>query len=239
MVITDRVKNKVFTEYMDTKLFTAKIEYEAIAFIKHCFGQRFGNLYRSDAPDIQDKNCAWGIEVVKVITENDGRLEGEVAQYLRGTEENNEPIRQKYARRIERDGGKVSDRWVLFPVRSDTDEKNIFQDAMRRKLDKLPQYKKQGFKYMGIYMLYDRPIAFGTSIERKEWLEEVQAEYAEKYDIAIVLYQDDTSWRISLYDFKSDKISDNKISNSMANYIGNLGRMTAEGEVKQDDPEWI
>ena len=89
MVRTDRVNNKLFTAYMDTKLCKAKIECEAIAFIKYMFGERFGKLFRSDAPDLQDENGVWGIEVVKVVTESDGRLEGETTQYLRATKEAN------------------------------------------------------------------------------------------------------------------------------------------------------
>ena len=237
--MTDRVNSKIFTTYMDTKLYTAKIEYEAIAFIKYIFGERFGKLFRADAPDIQDENGVQGIEVVKVVTESDGRLEGEVAQYLRATKEANFSVQSKYAPKIERDGGKISKHGVTFSLQSNAKERRIFQEAIKRKLEKLPKYKANGYKNMGIYMLYECPISFGTSSERKEWLDEVQAEYAEKYDIVIVLYQDDISWRISFYDFNTDDILDVEISNDIVNYIGKLGRMTAEGEVKQDDPEWI
>ena len=239
MVRTDRVNNKKFTTYMDTKLFTSKIEYEAIAFIKYIFGERFGTLFHSDAPDIQDKNGVWGIEVVKVVSESDGRLEGESNQYLRATEEANLLAQNKYAKKIERDGGKILNRAVMFSLQSDVKEKYIFQEAIKRKLAKLPKYKEKGYKHMGIYMLYECPISFGNANERKEWLDEVQSEHKEKYDIAIVLYQDDISWRISLYDFSTDEIMDKEINNDIVNYIGKLGRMTAEGEVKQDDPEWI
>ena len=239
MVMTDRVNDKIFTTYMDTKLYTAKIEYEAIAFIKYIFGERFGKLFRSDAPDIQDENVVWGIEVVKVVTESDGRLEGEAAQYLRATKEYNLSVQSKYAPKIERDGGRISKYGVTFSLQSDVKERYIFQEAIKRKLEKLPQYKGKGYKHMGIYMLYECPISFGNANERKEWLDEVQAKYAEKYDIAIVLYQGDISWRISFYDFSTDDILDVEISNDVVNYIGKLGRMTAEGEVKQDDPEWI
>lgn len=239
MVRTDRVNDKNFTTYMDTKLYTAKIEYEAIAFIKYIFGERFGILFRSDAPDIQDKNGVWGIEVVKVVTESDGRLEGESTQYLRATEEANLLVQNKYAKKIERDGGNIVNFGVMFSLQSDAKEKYIFQEAIKRKLEKLPKYKEKGYKHMGIYMLYECPISFGNANERKEWLDAVQSEHKEKYDIAIVLYQDDISWRISLYDFSTDEIIDKKLDNGIVNYIGKLGRMTAEGEVKEDDPEWI
>ena len=239
MVITDRVKNKKFTEYMDVKLYTAKIEYEAIAFINCFFSERFGKLYRADAPDIQDENGEWGIEVVKVVSENDGRLEGETARYLRAIKENNKLEQQKYSQKIERDGGTVIGGMVMMAVRSDADEKSIFQNSMQRKLDKLPQYKNKGFKSMSLYMFYESPITFGTPRDRQEWLAAAQDNYVDKYDIAIVVYQDDASWRISFYDFNSDEISDLKISDEIVNYIGKLGRMTAEGEVKQDDPEWL
>lgn len=239
MVITDRVKNKKFTNYMDVKLYTAKIEYEAIAFINYFFGERFGKLYRADAPDIQDENDEWGIEVVKVVSENDGRLEGETARYLRAIKENNETEQQKYAQKIERDGGTVIGDMVMMAVRSDADEKGVFQNSIQRKLDKLPQYKNKGFKLMGLYMFYESPITFGTPHDRQEWLVAAQDNYVDKYDIAIVVYQDDVSWRISFYNFEFGEFSDQKISDDIVNYIGKLGRMTAEGEVKQDDPEWL
>lgn len=237
--MTDRVKDKIFTTYMDTKLYTAKIEYEAIAFIKYIFGERFGKLFRSDAPDIQDENSVWGIEVVKVVTESDGRLEGEATQYLHATKDANLSVQNKYAQKIERDGGKISKCGVMFSLQSDAKERYIFQEAIKRKLEKLPKYKGKGYKYMGIYMLYECPISFGNANARKEWLDEVQAEYTENYDIAIVLYQDNRSWRISFYDFSANETLDKEIGNYIVNYIGKLGRMTAEGEVKPNDPEWI
>lgn len=239
MVITERVKNKVFTTYMDTKLYTAKIEYEAIAFINYAFANKFGVLRHSDAPDIQDENGVWGIEVVKVVSENDGRLEGEVSQYFRAKEENNYTKVQSNISKIERDGGKLINSGVMFPLQTDKKEKFIFQNAIRHKLEKLPQYKSKGFQHIGIYMLYDNPIAFGNYQERKQWLDEVQKEYEEKYDMAVVLYQDEKSWRISYYDFSTNNAIDKEISNDIANYVGKLGRMTAEGEVKENDPEWI
>ena len=239
MVITDRVKNKVFTTYIDTKLYTAKIEYEAIAFINYAFANKFGVLRHSDAPDIQDENGVWGIEVVRVVSENDGRLAGEVSQYFRAKEENNNSRVQSNISKIERDGGKLINSGVMFPLQSDKKEKFIFQNAIRRKLENLPKYKSNGFQHMGIYMLYENPIAFGNSQERQEWIEEAQEEYSEKYYVALVVYQDSKSWRISCYDFSTNNIIDKEISNEIANYIGKLGRMTAEGEVKENDPEWL
>lgn len=243
MVINDKVRNKVWTERIDSKLDTKSWENQALAILKYFFPVVFADLYSSDAPDIQDRRMVWGIEVVRVGSEEESRLLGEIYQYYNGKEDHDETKAEKYKVKILRDGGSFTNEGgVEVPLTSSSIEKSEFKDAMLKKLAKLPEYKEKGFAHMGLFMIHNiTPLQFLEPKEIREWLDSVQEDSPNKYDRVFVLDWDNDKQlnRLVTMDFESGELEIKHIPASIMMDCVRYGRLAAEGGISSDEPIWI
>lgn len=95
-----------------------------------------------------------GIEVTEAVTKEEAQIEGEFVKYrLESSLEEKERRKQL----IENNGAKVDELGLTYPVKNSDSEKLIFQDAVRKKMEKLASYRRQGFEKVGLFVFYDEP----------------------------------------------------------------------------------
>jgi hypothetical protein len=242
MVINDKVKSKVWTERIDKHLITKSWENQALAILKYFFPSLLSDLFVSDAPDIQDRKKIWGIEVVRVILEEEGRLFGEMNQYFNSLQDHDDTKAKKYREKIIRDGGVFTETGIRVPLTSTYDEEDRFQYIFRKKLAKLTEYKKHGYINMGLFMFHNEiPIQFVEPIERMEYLDAIQHRYSDKYHWAFIVDWDNSAQlnRLTVINFENSKLEIKHIPSSIMMDCVRYGRLAAEGGISADEPIWI
>lgn len=71
---------------------------------------------------------------------------------------------------------------LSYPVKNSESEIVTFQNAIRKKMEKLSLYRSRGFKTLGLFIFYDEP-PIPIKIELlKECFDQVLNEYNDKYD---------------------------------------------------------
>ena len=156
------------------------VEYLALNILQYCYKGTYDGFEVQDAPDICDENKLVGIEVTEAVTGEQAQIEGEFVKY-RLESKLEEKERRKQI--IENNGAKLDELGLTYPVKDGDDEKIIFQNAIKKKMEKLVEYRKHGFKKIGLFVFYDEP-PIPISLETlKNYFDEVLNEYDDKYDI--------------------------------------------------------
>lgn len=156
------------------------VEYLALSILQYCYEGTYDGFEVQDAPDISDENKSVGIEVTEAVTSKQAQIEGEFVKY-RLESKLEEKERRKQI--IENNGAKLDELGLTYPVKDSDDEKLIFQYAIKKKMEKLAEYRKQGFKEIGLFVFYDEP-PIPISLEAlKNCFDEVLNEYNDKYDM--------------------------------------------------------
>ena len=138
-----------------------------------------------DAPDISDENRLVGIEVTEAVTKEEAQIEGEFVKYRL---ESSLVEKERRKQLIENNGAKVDEMGLTYPVKDSDSEKLIFQDAVRKKMEKLASYRRQGFEKVGLFVFYDEPPIPIRLEELKNCFDEVLNEYRDKYDVIYFVY---------------------------------------------------
>lgn len=156
------------------------VEYLALSILQYCYEGTYDGFEVQDTPDISDVNKSVGIEVTEAVTSKQAQIEGEFVKY-RLESKFEEKERRKQI--IENNGTKLDELGLTYPVKDSDDEKLIFQYAIKKKMEKLTEYRKQGFKEIGLFVFYDEP-PIPISLEAlKNCFDEVLNEYEDKYDM--------------------------------------------------------
>jgi len=156
------------------------VEFLALGILQYCYGNTYDGFNVYDAPDIRDENKLIGIEVTEAVTKEEAQIEGEYAKY-RMESKLEEKKRRKQI--IENNGAKIDELGLTYPVKDSDSEKLIFQDAIKKKMEKLESYRKQGFEKIGLFVFYDEaPIPIRLE-ELKDCFDKVLHRYDDKYDI--------------------------------------------------------
>lgn len=156
------------------------VEFLALRILQYCYDDTYVRFKVYDAPDIRDENKLIGIEVTEAVTKEEAQIEGEFVKYrLESRLEEKERRKQI----IESNGAKVNQLGLTYPVKDSYSEKMIFQDAVRKKMEKLELYRRQGFEKLGLFVFYDEPPIPIRLEELKYYFDEVLNEYRDKYDV--------------------------------------------------------
>ena len=232
MKIPDEIRNKMFERPLSPGLWKTSTEYTALALLKFCEGEPYRFMRHADAPDLQDLNRNVGIEVTEAITKEQAQVNGEFVKLS----ESNDPNEKDKSRQIILDRGvDLPDDWMMvFPPVSAADEKHIVLNAFESKLDKATVYRRKGFSQLGLFIYIEKPIFNDTRAYGYKWLSSAQADRTDKYDFVYLGYRDG----LLLFDFTIKKCKDYHIPTMDMVSLQHLGRMTAEGEIKDDDPIW-
>lgn len=232
MELTDSIKNKRFESVLDTHLWKTSNEYTALAALKFCYGEKYKDLIKSEAPDFQDLKNSVAIEMTDSVTPTDAQTAGEFTRIgLAKTEEE----KLKRRKKIEKNGAKMlMNGMMTWPIRDPKTEQRELLLTFSKKLKKLPEYHKRGFKKIGLLIYHEKPPFDETLQECDKWLTEAQSASDMKYDFVYLFHIEG----ILFYDFCSGEKTHVVISHEDRYALGNLGRMAAEGEIKDDDPIW-
>lgn len=175
-----------FTKPLDSYLFAKYDEQMALLILQHCYPGTYSSLCLSDAPDLQDIDKSIGIEVTRMISQSEAQIEGEYTKYCFGKKGETET--QLCRQKIEKNGGKVNEYSVTFPTKTSKDEKNDLQNAIRSKMAKLDDYRKSGFRSLGLFVLYEQPLIPIGLDELKSWFDDAISQYEVQYDSIFLSY---------------------------------------------------
>ena len=175
------------------------VESLALGLLQHCYGDAYADFYVYDAPDIQDKDKLTGIEVVEAIGYEEAQIEGEFTKFrLHSSIKDKE--RSKHI--IEHNGAKIEEYGISYPIKYSNDERLIFQNAIRKKMEKLALYKSRGFEKIGLFVFYNEPPIPIKIEELKKCFDDVLDEYRDKFDFMYFGY----SCGLIYYDISKDDI---------------------------------
>ena len=113
-------------------------------------------------------------------------------------------------------------------------EKYFFQESIRRKMKKFPQYRIK-FERTGLAILLpDIPTSYAEN-HFSEWISECQVEPENMYDFVYVI-----SHRFCIYyDVHTNTTEKRSLKENESRSLATIGRMTAEGKLTLEDTEWL
>lgn len=234
MELTDAIRNKHFENVLDTHLCKTSNEYASLAALKFCYGEKYRNLKHAEAPDFQDKKNSVGIEVTDSITQKDAQ---NLSEFVKFAQAKNDKERNKCKYKIIKNGAKLNgDGSMMTHLARDFENmRDEIIVAFSQKLKKVASYREKGFKHIGILIYHEKPIFSDIEQQLSKWLEETQKGCIYKFDFVYIFHLDG----ILFYDFATGELNSVSISHKDRQALSNLGRMAAEGEVKDDDPIWL
>ena len=230
---TEIVQNKKFEAAIKPCLLKHSQEYRVLATLRYLYPTNFDEMITGESPDLQDCVNGIGIEVTAAVNENDMKVSRAFSELYQGKPKDIE--RRKNT--IESSGYSfvpLMDEKVAIATSGTADgEKHFFQESIRRKIEKLEQYRAR-FKRMGLAILLpETPTSYAEN-HLSEWISEILDESANLFDFVYVI-----SHRFCLYYDAQAKITEkSSITQDESWLLATIGRMTAEGELSITDIEW-
>lgn len=227
MHLRDEIRNYKVTTALSPELIKTSREYKALAVLKYSFPERFSKLQKSEAPDLQEPDGELAVEVTWGGSPRDALISGESVKYSHAkTKAEKERIRRK----IRKNGGDRDDISTSYPVgTSGGDKKNVIE-AFRKKLKKVDNYR-QSFLRIGLAIIIDIPLFLIDDSDWGNWLSDINND---RFEFVALIH-----WSgVDIYDFKTGEYSKQRISREDMDALKRLGRMAAEGKIKDDDPVW-
>ena len=233
MELTDRIKNRSYSKSLDSHLWKTYQEFLCLAVLKYVFGNEFQSFHHADAPDLQDQNNRVGIEVTQAIEPKDAQTSGE---HIRFFESDNKNVRAKSRSKIESNGGMLFENGVLVTKTKTAKEiEDTIVGAYTRKCAMIPEYQKNGFHTLGLCIYHQEHLSSDIQKQCFSWLKDARNESTPQYNFAIIVH----FMGVMIFDFIIGEMKSYEIEEDVMDTLGVLARMTAEGEVKEDDPVWL
>lgn len=232
---TERIKNKRFTNAIDSETSKKSCEYRVLATLRYLYSDMYNNMKNDDSPDLQDKVNNVGIEVTKSC--NDKEMAASSAYYklmrcdeLEVIEEQRRIINKNNCSLIETDDGTRH----MLSFGTYYDEKNFFQNAIKKKLDKLDKYKKS-YEKVGLAILIEDIPCYEFIDNIKINIDEVYNNNNKFYDFIYVI----SSSFCIYYDINEEIYEKKELTKDESLKLKTIGRMTAEKEIDiENDVEW-
>ncbi|GEM_PF-1264893 len=188
------------------------VETLALGILQYCYKEKYDGFEVHDAPDISDGNKLIGIEVTEAVSDEQAQIQGEFVKYRL---ESRTEEKERRKRIIEENGASVNQLGLTYPVKNGDDEKQIFQNAIRKKMEKLESYRIQGYQKVGLYVFYDEPPIPVKLEELKDYFDEAMNGYNDKYDIIYFVH----SFGLIEYDVLTDEVQVIPIERSIYNKL--------------------
>ena len=154
------------------------VEFLALEILQYCYGDFYKKFNVYDSPDLCDKERVVGIEVTEAVTIEEAQIKSEFVKYRL---ENDNSKKERRRQIIENNGGRVEKFGLSYPVKNSKSEIVTFQNAIRKKMEKLSLYRCRGFKTLGLFIFYDEsPIPIKIEL-LEECFDQVLNEYNDKY----------------------------------------------------------
>ncbi len=227
MVITDDIRNYEVTSALHAELIKTSREYTVLAILKYSFPERFSNLCKSESPDLQDKGGKLGVEVTWGGSPRDELINGESYKYSHAKTEDD---REKCLQKIRNNGGDRDEYSINFPCTTIEGDKNNIEVVFNKKLKKLDCYRKH-FDKVGLAIMMDIPLLLFGGFDWGSWLTYINNG---KFAFVALIH-----WSgVDIYDFEKDEYSSRRIGREDMDALKKLGRMAAEGIIKDDNSVW-
>lgn len=227
MNLRDEVRSFQVTTALSTELIKTSREYNVLAILKYSFPDCFTKLHKAEAPDLQDDDGNLAVEVTWGGSPRDELISGESLKY---THAKTEVEKVRSLQKIRKNGGDRDAVSTSYPVgTSESDKKNVIE-VFRKKLKKADNYR-QSFQRIGLAIIIDIPLFF---FDDPQWGKRLSYINDDSFDFVAIIH-----WSgVDIYDFKTGKYINKRISREDMDALKRLGRMTAEGIIKDDDPVW-
>jgi len=227
MNLRDDIRNYEFTSKLPKEVIKTSREYVALAILKYSFSEYFSKLHKAEAPDLQDDNGNLAVEVTWGGSPQNERISGESLKYsLAKTEDEKE----KSLQIIRKNGGDRNAISTSYPVGTSEDDKKNVIEVFRKKLKKVDNYR-QSFRRVGLAIIIDIPMFFFDDPQWGRWLSDINND---SFAFVAIIH-----WSgVDIYDFKTGKYSEQRINREDMDALKRLGRMAAEGIIRDDDPVW-
>lgn len=225
MILRDEIRNYPVTKPLPSELIKTSEEYRTLAILKYSFPDRFSKLHKDESPDLQDSIGEIGVEVTSGESPSDHLITGESIKYRHSKSETE---KEKILRKIQDNGGDINGCIIDYPIgNANNDMKNV-KKAFEKKAIKANSYRKR-FQCIGLAILLDCPLFID-----QQWGKSLSLINNGNYDFVALIH-----WSgLAIYDFKTDNYSYAKIDREDMDALKRLGRMAAEGIIKDDDPVW-
>lgn len=188
------------------------VETLALGILQYCYKDKYAGFEIHDAPDISDGNKLIGIEVTEAVSDEQAQIQGEFVKYRL---EDKAEQRERRKRIIENNGASVNEFGLTYPVKNGDDEKQIFQNAVKKKMEKLKLYRNQGYQKVGLLVFYDEPPIPVKLEDLKYYFDEVMDGYKDKYDSIYFVH----SFGLIEYDVLTDEVQVIPIERSIYNRL--------------------
>lgn len=231
---TDLVKNKKFSSSVKPSVLKHSQEFRVLATLRYLYPTKFDTMIMGEAPDIQDSASSTGIEVTVAVKEDDMKVSRAFSELNQGKPKDIEK-RKKIISSSGYSFVPLKDESVAISTSGTADgEKHFFQESIRRKIEKLEQYRAN-FKRMGLAILLPEiPTSYAEN-HLSEWISEVFDESVNLFDFVYVI-----SHRFCLYyDTQAGTAERHSLTQDESRLLATIGRMTAEGELSLTDSEWL
>jgi hypothetical protein len=200
MKITDEIRNYQVSSPLPSNLIKTSREYKVLAILKYSFPERFANLCKAEAPDLQDVNSNMGVEVTSAISPRDEQITGESIKYSRAK---TDAERMECLRIIKNCGGTRDSISTGYPVSfADIDKKQVI-DAFNKKNKKVDNYHKR-FQHLGLAIIIDIPMFYFYDRDWGKWLVEINCG---KFDFVALIHLSG----VDIYDFGLETYSSKKL----------------------------
>lgn len=227
MNLRDEIRSFHVTTALPTELIKTSREYRVLSILKYSFPDCFSKLHKAEAPDLQDDSGNLAVEVTWGGSPRDELISGESLKYSHAK---TEAEKDRSLQKIRKNGGDRDAISTSYPVgTSEGDKKNIIK-VFRKKLKKVDIYRKS-FQCLGLAIIIDIPLSFFDDPLWGKWFSDIN-DY--RFDFVTLIH-----WSgVDIYDFKTGEYSNKRIGREDMDALKRLGRMAAEGIIKDDDPVW-
>jgi len=227
---TDLVKSKKFSSVVAPNNLKKSQEYRVLATLRYLYPTNFDKMIKGEAPDLQDSANSTGIEVVSAVKEADMKISRELSKLPKDIEKQKNLIKSSGYSFVPLKDGK----FAISSSGTADGEKRIFQDIIRKKAEKLQNYRTN-FKRIGLAIIFPEiPTSYAENYLFK-WISEIFDESANMFDFVYVI-----SHRFCLHYDKQMSIAEKRsLSQYESRSLATIGRMTAEKELSLTDIEWL
>lgn len=227
MKFTERVTQYNIHASILKELVKTSREYCALATLKYAFPEMFSKMKKHESPDFIDEESGLGVEITSGEATRFAVINGESNNicYAKTDKE-----RDKCLERIRKNGGDKKGPITYYPTFTDDTVLNSIQNIFIKKTKKAEEYLAQCTK-LGIVIIIDVPI---STIDTNKLWKMLEKKNNNKFDFVAIMH-----WSgIDIYNFQTGEYSSRVLDSQERNALKVIGRMTAEGIIHIDDPEW-
>ena len=175
-----------FPKPLKQRLWKTVTEYFAMLVLQHCFPSQYSTLEKGESPDLQSPDHRVGVEVTLAVSQREAQLDSQYYRAHTNPDTDTPPLGLlQLPGEVEREMASTSH---TDPISALAQEKLIWQNALRKKMKKLPYYQTRGFQQLHLFVVYEEPPIPVPQSVWKEWVEEVLADYQDCYEIIYICY---------------------------------------------------